>query len=810
MWLKSARIILRNRITILIVLAALSIFMGFLAFKAEITYEFANLLPAGDSTNINYRYFKKQFGQDGNILFVGMQEDGLYKLEKFNAWYELGNNIKKIEGVQEVVSIARLYRLAKNDSLKKFEFIPLLSQKPTTQTQVDSLRNLINKLPFYDKLIHNRESGSTVMAITFDKNNLNNKSRLQIVDEIKQQVDAFNASFPSSVHYSGLPYIRTVIARLIAHEMILFMVLAVLVTAIILFWFFRSLLPVLVSSLVVTISVLWSFGLTVLFNYKITVLSGLIPPLLIIIGVPNCILLLNKYHTEFAKYHNQARALTRMIEKIGISLLLANITTAIGFGVFCFVKSNLFFEFGLVASISVMLTYIFSMLLIPAFFSFLPGPSYKHIKHLEGKRLQKILEKITHLVHHKRSLIYAVTIAAIIISCIGIFKIKALGFVVDDLPEKDTVYVDLKYFEKNFNGVLPFEITVDTKKENGVFADNGRTLYKINNLYKLLSQYDVFSRPVSVIDAVKFSNQALHDDDVKYFRLPGAMDLTKISEYTSEAKKNTTAFNSFIDSAKQATRVSVQMADIGSVKVKQLVAELKPRIDSVFNFDKATGQWHSENEKYNITITGNSVMFLKGNDFLVNNLLDSVLLAVIIISIVLYTLFMSPGMILVSVLPSLIPLIITAGVMGYFNIYLKPSTILVFSIAFGIASDGTLYFLSKYRQEYRIHRNIKQSVLLSIKETGVSMIYTAIILACGFGIFIASDFGGTASLGILISFTLVTAYCSNLILLPAILLTLDKRISNKELLKQSILEEDDEDENANNNKAALKKETVSV
>jgi len=522
-------------------------------------------------------------------------------------------------------------------------------------------------------------------------------------------------------------------------------------------------------------------------------LSGLIPPLLIVIGVPNCILLLNKYHTEFAKHHNQARSLTRMIEKIGISLLLANVTTAIGFGVFCFTHSQIFFEFGLVASLSVLVTYAISMMLIPIVFSYLPEPSSKHLKHLEGKGMKKVLKKIMNIVHHKRSWIYSTVVVLLIVAIAGMFKIKALGFVVDDLPEKDPVYVDLKYFEENFNGVLPFEISVDTKKENGVFADNGEALYKINNLYKILGQYNELSRPVSVVDAIKFSNQAYHDGDPKYYRLPGALDLAQIGQYATDAKEQKNSFNAFLDSTKRFTRVSVQMADIGSLRVKELVAELKPRIDSVFNYDRESAQWLAEADKYSVTVTGNSVMFLKGNDFLVKNLLESVLLAVIIISIVLYTLFMSPRMIAISVLPSLIPLIITAGLMGYFKIYLKPSTILVFSIAFGIASDGTLYFLSKYRQEYRLHQNIQQAVLLTIRETGVSMIYTAIILAYGFGIFAASSFGGTASLGILISFTLVVAYCSNLILLPAFLLTLDRRMSNKELMQQSIMEVDEDE-----------------
>jgi uncharacterized protein len=436
------------------------------------------------------------------------------------------------------------------------------------------------------------------------------------------------------------------------------------------------------------------------------------------------------------------------------------------------------------------------MMLVPIVFSFLPEPSVKHTKHLQSKIITKILVKIDYWVHHHRKRIYITVVLLVLISGYGITKILPLGYVVDDLPKKDPILLDLKYFEKNYNGVLPFEISIDTKKPNGVFADGGRTLYKINKLQKLFAQDTVFSRAISIVEGIKFANQAFNDGEKKNYRLPGAMELQKLSDYSKEdAKSKQGMFVAFIDSTKRYTRVSIQMKDIGSLELAKLVDRLKPRVDSIFNFDYETNKFLGEDKNYKVVITGNSLMFLKGNQFLVQNLLESVLLAIILIAIVLYTLFMSPRMIFISVIPSLVPLIITAGIMGFFHIYIKPSTILVFSIAFGIASDGTLYFLTKYRQEIKLtHGSISKAVSLTIKETGVSMIYTAIILFCGFGIFTASSFGGTAALGILISVTLLIAYCSNLILLPCFLLSLEKRITNKAFLQEPLIDVYDEDE----------------
>lgn len=797
MWASIARFILRNRLAIILVLAALTAGFAYYGSSAEISYEAPKLLPDHDTTALEYKEFKKRFGQDGSVMVIGISDSSLYTLPVFGAWYDLGNALKDVRGVKAVVSVARLQTIIRDDSLQRFINVPIIGRRPQTVEELDSIRHAIHRLPFYKGIIYNDTAHSTLMAITFDNSLLNTKNRLAIVDSIKAKAENFVAKTGINVHYSGMPYIRTAVARKIQDEMTLFMILALIVTAVILMLFFRSFLPVIFSLAVVFVGVIWSVGLLVLLGYHISVLTGLIPPLLIVIGVPNCIMLLNKYHTEYKAHGNKMRALTRAIEKVGISLFMANITTSIGFAVFCSTDSQILFEFGLVSSMSVMLTYAISLMLVPIVFSFLPAPSVKHIRHLQSRVLNHVLAKVDYWVHHYRRRIYITVIVVMLISVYGMTKILPLGYVVDDLPKKDPILVDLKYFEKNYNGVLPFEISIDTRKENGVFADGGRTLYKINKLQRLFAQDSVFSKAVSVVEGIKFFNQAYNGGDKKSYMLPGAMELQKLADYaqSSGSKEKESQVAAFLDSTKRYTRVSIQMKDIGSIGLSKLVNRIKPRVDSIFNYDPETHARVTPDKEYHVVITGNSLMFLKGNQFLVQNLLESVLLAVILIAIVLYTLFMSPRMISISVIPSLVPLIITAGIMGFFHIYIKPSTILVFSIAFGIASDGTLYFLTKYRQELKhTHGSISRAVSLTIRETGVSMIYTAIILFCGFGIFTASSFGGTAALGILISVTLLIAYCSNLILLPCFLLSLEKRLTSKAFLQEPLIDVYDEEE----------------
>jgi len=775
-WYRLAGFILRNRIPVLGLVALLTLIMGYFATQVRITYEFAKLLPDDDSTLVAYNRFKKQFGEDGAVMVIGIEDSGFFKLRKFNDWCELGKSINKIKGIQEVLSIGRISTLHVNDSLNKFELKPLFPEFVPSQQVLDSLSKELYRLPFYEGFIYSKDHRSHLMAITFTREMLNSRNRLSMVDSIKILAKQFESKHNLALHYSGLPYIRTVLARKIASEMTMFLGLAVLVTAFILLLFFRSATPVVFSLLIVIIGVVWSFGCIVLFGYKITVLSGLIPPLIIVIGIPNCILMLNKYHQEYSMHGNQARSLTRMVGKIGVSTFFANVTTSIGFAVFCFTKSSILVEFGLVASINVMATYAVSLLLIPVIFSYLPPPSVKQIRHVENPMITGLLKNIDWWVHHHRKLIYGITILLVAISVVGISRIRAEGFVVDDLPSDDPIYTDLRFFEKNYAGVLPFEIGIDTKKNGGAFKL--KTLYKINRLQKIFLRYPEFSKPLSGVEAVKFANQALNEGDPKHYLLPPASEVAHIGSLVSGTGKKLSTFKAFVDSSKQITRVNVQIADVGSIKMKKLLQDIRPAVDSIF-----------DPKEYNVSLTGNCVMFLKGNDYLVKNLIESVFFAVILIAIVMFTLFTSFRMVVISLLPSMIPLLITAGFIGYWGIPLKPSTILVFSIAFGIASDGNMYFLTKYRQEYRLqHYSISKTVSKTLGETGVSMIYTAIILFFGFGIFMASGFGGTAALGLLISITLLISYASNLILLPCFLLSLEKRLITRAFIEEPLIE----------------------
>jgi predicted RND superfamily exporter protein len=780
MWKYFSGLLLRNKAIFTTVILLITAWMGYETLKIELSYDFAQILPDDDSTFVEYQNFKKNFGEDGNVMVMGFEDKNLFEHKKFNDWYELSNSIKNIQGIKDIMSVPTSYKFVRNDSLQKFDFLPLISTPISSQADVDKIKEEFLAMPFYEGILYNFKTGANVMAITFTKKDLNSKRRLTIVDEIKTLGDAYAQKHNVKMHYSGMPYIRSQVMTKVSHEMTLFLVLAIIVTAAILWVFFRSGITVLYSLIITAIGVLWSMGIMQLIGYKITILTGLLPPLIMVIGLPNCVFLINKYQSEFIAHGNKVKALTRSIETIGVTLFLANITTSIGFGVLYFTKSLMLVEFGIIASISVMATYMITLILVPTILYFLPPPKAKHVKHQDDKLITGALNWVDFLVQKKRMLVYVITTIITLVCFLGMTFIDMNGYVVDDLPKKDPVYEDLHFFEKNFNGVLPFEISVDTKKENGLFSDNAKALYKIKALQKIMEEYPIFSKPLSIVEAIKFSYQAYKDGNPKYYRLPSVTDLKTLSEYTGSLKGQNNKLSKFIDSTKQVTRISYQAADIGSKKMKELMSKLRPRIDSIF-----------PPSDYKVHTTGHSLVFLKNNDYLLSNLIESLIIEIILIAIVGMALFRSIRIIILSKLPCLIPLVVTAGIMGFLDIRFKPSTILIFSIAFGISSDGTVYFLTKYRQELKKLNNAPLAISNAIKETGRSMVYTSVILFFGFSIFAASSFGGTVALGVLMSLTLLMSMFTNIILLPAILLSIHKKSLKKEIIEEPLIDIDD-------------------
>ena len=775
-WNSLAGAILRNRISIIIMLVAATVFLALQWKNIRVSYTEANLMPADHPMNKSYDKFVDIFGEEGNIIVIGTQDSTLFTADKFKAWSQLKDSLTGFEEVDYSFGISDLEILKKNEDKQEFEFDQVFSSSSALNHQeLDSLKNLVfNKLPVYEGLLYSKEHHTVQTAIYLKKEIVNKKARSGFVlNDVIPLIENFEKENDVDVHVSGMPYVRTLSSKYVGDEIGVFIIGALVVTLLIFYFFFRSLRATFIAMITVSIGVMWAFGFLGWLGYEITILTSIIPPLTIIIGIPNCVFLINKYQQEIYKHGNQARSLQRVITKIGNATLMTNLTTASGFATFIFIKSELLQEFGILASLNIIAIFLLSLLITPIAYSYMASPKEKHLKHLQKKWINKIVQKIEDIVRHHRPAIYLSSVGILILSMIGIYQIKVSGSMLEDMPKNTEFYEDIRFFENSFNGILPLEILIDAKKEKQITKLS--TLKKMEQLKESLGDLEQLSAPVSILKLAKYSKQAFYNGNPDYYQLPSRQERAFIFPYIKSLENQSTKFDNYISPDGRFARMTTYMKDVGTKEMQKIETVLLPKIKKIFPADR-----------FDVELTGKALIFQKGTRYLVINLFISLGIAIALIALLMAWMFRSFRMILISFIPNFLPLLITAGMMGFFAIPIKPSTILIFSIAFGISVDDTIHFLAKYRQEL-LDRNwsIKKSVYPALRETTVSMFYTSVVLFFGFSVFMVSGFGGTVALGGLVSATLLFAMLANIILLPSLLLSLEKRVSDKKRLAEA-------------------------
>jgi predicted RND superfamily exporter protein len=847
MWNNLASLILRNRLFIVAIIALLTVFFGYYAITAlKVDNKYGNTLPKDSQTQKDYLKFKTQFGEDGSTLVIAIQSDSLYTERNFTKWLELGYKILNFDGVENVISEATLYTLSNNKAQNRFEVHKIFSDTTFNEKSIDSIKSEIRRIPIYKNLLYNDSTNVSLLMIGMDEKCLQDKKKSKVVFEIEKLAQSYSGYF-GKVHFAGLPHMRVVIGKRIVNEMYIFLGLSILASSILLYIFFRSIRVVIQSNVVVFISVIWALGSIALFKFQLSIMMALIPPLLIVIGVPNCVFLITRYHQEYVKLgnKNKTRALFTMIKRIGSVTFLTNLTTAVGFCTFT--SSEKLAQFGIISSLNIMVVFVLSITIIPIFASFSKPPKPRHLKHLNRVYSQGIIDVVINLVSKRRTVIYITSIVMLVISIYGMTKITATGNVTSDLPKNDPILVDLKFVERNFGGSIPFEITINYKEKGRLLSN--KTLKKVELIQQTFAADTLFSKSLSFVDFLKSINMAYHGNNPEQYKLISSRDKLRLKQYfdkfdLSDFNGGNLSLKDLIDTTNTTLRIRCQMKDLGSYEVATKVDSLRLVVDEILNPDKKDIEtlyskvekgntkyidsillnypavYNSltsllsngnsdlqmkfdmdyeeinkfkkkstfkknlrkaiDSEYYDLTFTGTSIVVSEGTKYLFVNLVQSLVFAILSIALLMAFLFRSFKIILISMIPNILPLLFTAGIMGYFQIPLKPSTLLVFGIALGITVDNAILFLAKYRQELKLHPwDINYAIMISIKETGLGIFYTSIILFFGFIMFVFSQFGGTKGLGLLVSITILVGMLTNLLILPSLLLTLQKKVISK-------------------------------
>ena len=801
-WQTVARVVLRNRTAMLVAIGLITVLLAFQWKNIEFTYTEANLLPQDHHVNIEYNAFLDKFGEEGNLIIVGVKDSTLLTPKAYAAYGEMMKNLKQSKEVSLIIAVNDLKKLQKNDSLQTFETVPFVESSKVGDAQyLRKIRaELFTDLPFYEGLLFNKKSGSVRSAIYLDKAIVNTPARKDfVIEKLIPEVEKFEKTTGIDLRVSGMPYIRTMNAETIKAEIGIFIFAALGITSLMFFFFFRSFKLTMLTVGIVFIGVMWSFGILGLLNYPITVLTALLPTLVIVIGVPNCIFLTNKYHQEYKVHRNKVKAIQRVITKIGMATVMTNLTTAIGFATFATSNNKLLIEFGIVTSLMIMLLCALCIVALPIFYSYMSPPKERHLQHLDRNYVRNFLDWIFRCIKNHRFAVYASSVGILIIGIMGIYEMRISGSIIEDMPKGAPFFEDIVFFEKEFDGVMPLEIVIDTKRKKGVMKLS--TLKKMDQLEETINHIPELSKPISIVNLIKYSKQAYYNGNPEYYDLPTSQEQNFILSYAKNAAKNSkdNVMKSYVDSTGQYARITTFMKDENGSRMPIIEAEVLERAKQLFPEDR-----------YNVSVTGKALVFQKGTSYLLKNLVVSLLFALFLTSLLVAFMFRSFKMVLVSLIPNLLPLLMTAGLMGFLDIPLKPSTILVFGIAFGLSVDDTIRYLAQYREELRKNNwRIRQSVFSAYKEASLSMFYTSIVLFFGFSVFLLSDFGGTKALGGLVALTLLFGLLSNLMLLPSLVLTLNKSLANEQEFGTPYIdvlgESDDEIDELESREGELKK-----
>jgi uncharacterized protein len=811
-WKTIGFFILKNRIAIIVGIVLSTVAMGFFV-RPEQAYDFGQLIPKDDPDFVEYVNFKKRFGEDGNAVVISFEGD-LFKAKFINELVTLHDSLRALEGIKGVMSLHSIYDIIAEPDSERFVFQRLLPGKVADDAAAAALKARLADLPFYTGLIINQEGNATLLAAMLSDSTLNSAKKNPMVHKIQSLGKGVAERTGTKVHFGGMPVVRATILDVVRHEMVVFLLLAVLVTSISIFFFFRSLMAVVVPLLVIAIVTVWTLGLMGLFGYKITILSATLPSLITIISIPNAIYLFTKYHFEYRRTQGKAKALVQVIMKIGVVTVITNLNTAAGFLVLGLSDVRLMKEFGIVAGISVTVTFFISLLLIPIILSYMPAPTQRQTKHIEVKWMNRLIAWLNHVVQNRPRAIYATSILITGVSVWGMTLVRSEAFLVDDIPRSNALHEDLAFLDKAFGGVLPFEIMVNTHRKAGISKQ--ATLKRLEKLEKTLTQYPEISKPLSIVGMMKYSRQALFSGKVEEYQLPTNEEVGILLQWIRHSEfEGLLGAQAIYDSTYAIARVKANIKDVGSIRLNVILKELGAELDSLFIVNQETlkdsnayrlfgtddfsisyaGTTYSNGEYFTagtdtaykvltgkgkvdfqdrVTLTGPTKIFTKSNEYLVNNLLQNMLLALLVIALMMFPLFGTWRMMLISIIPNVLPLLITTAIMGFFGIPLKPSTAIIYSMSFGIAIDNSIHFLARYRFARKSGDTVRDAVKNSFEDTGLSMIYTSVILLFGFIIFAFSSYGGTIALGQLTSISLLIALVANLFLLPALLISFNK------------------------------------
>lgn len=715
-------------------------------------YDFEKFFPQDDPETQYFNEYRETFDSDNDFVLIALlNEKGIFDEQFLGNVAALTDSLKTARYVTQVASPTNLKQLTFDPLFGAPIEKPWLRYNAPTLYEKDSLR--IYRQPELNGTFFSPK-GKAICIIVKTENYIGKTQ----CDELSADLDRIFANYTfDEVHVAGRSTGQAYYVNLLEREFALFVSISILLIITFLIVAFRSAWGVWVPLLVVLMSVVWTVGLLARLNQPLGIMLNILPVIIFVVGVSDVVHLITRYFEELRQQKPKMLALKTAFKEVGLATLLTSLTTGIGFLTLLTASIRPIQEFGMYTAIGVVLAFILAFTLLPAVLVLAPIP--KAINHPANLVFwNRHLRRFFRFTIANRVSVLVGGIAVLIVSLVGVSMVKSDNFLLEDLRESDPLKQQFYFLEKHFGGVRPFEMAVDV-------VDPYKTVWNLKVLKELEkisnyleSDYGVGAQ-MSVVNIVKGLNQAQHNGNIDYHRLPDNDDELEYLQTKLDRVQKAGILKAFVTEDGKKVRFSGRIADSGNVAV----TALNHKLDSfmVANIDPLLLR-HK--------ITGTSQLIDLNNSYLSKSMIWGLLIAFGVIAIIMGFLFRSLRIVIISLIPNILPLLMIGGIMGFVGIPLKVSTSIIFTIAFGIAVDDTIHFMSKLKLELAKGKSMFYAIKRTYLSTGKAIVVTSIILCGGFVTLIFSGFLGTFYIGVLISLTLLFAVLADLTILPVLLI----------------------------------------
>jgi len=735
------RLIINNPKYTLISVFSITLFLAFFIPNLKIDFSIEHLFSQNDPSVEKYFSFRDTFGREDNVITIIYKPKNIYQKSLYIELEELVYSIEGLDGVKRVASIFSLSDIDVN------AWIGDLYDNSSIWNEEATLEKLkyIQKDPSIGSKILSKDLEYGAIIIALNDNANNHERRTNLLEEIK----ILTSDTSPEWIYSGVSVLRSEYVRYMLRDNFLFLPPIAFLLISILSFIFRNWVYVLLPILTVLITVIWLLGIMGMTGLEINIMTYIVPTLLFIIGIGDAIHIQARFRENFTNNPSDPiEAMLYTMSQMSRVIFLTSVTTAIGFLALMTTSIKIVQEFGLEISIGVMIAWLVSILIIPSGIIF-----SKRFQFKKRDFFQPFLAWLSNAIPNN-PWIFIIIPSLVAATCI--YKIKDISTdssLMEDLRPKNKLYQDLKLTEKYFGGVLPFEILIKTKPDK-----NGEIKSVVSTeVLQISKQIEEFLK--SKLKNSRFFSLNNLIESAKRIRSKKDKQISKENLIKQIINNQSTDQIKLVNDEQNILRITGLIEDKTSNDMKHIYTKL----DSI-----------SETLPGYVTIdyTGTTVVALKTNDYLVQSLVNSLGLALILISIIMAFMFRANSILFASLITNLMPIFTVLGILAWLEVSIRPPTAMTFAVALGIAVDDSLHFLLRYRKELGRGFNRVEAIKTTIMNTGSALLITTSVLVAGFSILLLSAFLPTYQFGILSAGMIGTALICDLTLLPALCLLL--------------------------------------